>query len=232
MISLNDNWKKNLPEEIKRLEKMEVTTTQEYSLIDEPPLTDYTYYLYHGIRFQKYLEKLESIFQMKKIVSGKYLKNYYYYLDNCNKGEYVSLLNRHTTDYLSYDIFIEENISLLVSPLCNAIETKYVSYSIWEKINKYPLKQIYSYAPGECMCKDYISLEYIRAIGIPYQKLIQTKGQVYTDKLINDLILLMNKYNITMPIVDTSRYNFTLTPSMINNNKDNLHQLTKKLINR
>ena len=39
-------------------------------------------FLYHGIRFQKYLEKLESIFKYGKILAGKYLPNYYNYSDN------------------------------------------------------------------------------------------------------------------------------------------------------
>jgi len=200
----------SLPYEVKKLEDTEIITTNkdnEYTLYDDIPFYNYNEFLYHGIRNQIYLEKLENIFKEKKILAGKYLKKYYNYSDNCNKGEYVSLLDRSITNYLSFETFIEENISLLITPYCNAIETKYVSFYTWEKIKNLNLKQIYSYMPGECMCKDYISIDYVKAIGVPYAKLVREKGYNYADNLLKDIELLMQKYNIYLPIVDTSRYN-------------------------
>ena len=42
---------------------------------------------------------------------------------------------------------------------------------------------------------------------IPYLKMIREKGFEYTNKLLIDIELLMEQYNIDLPIVDTSRYN-------------------------
>ena len=67
--------------------------------------------------------------------------------------------------------------------------------------------------PGECLVKDYISIKYVKAIGIPYVKIIREKGKEYTDNLLNDIKLLMNKCDISIPIVDTSRYNQILVPA-------------------
>lgn len=203
-----------LPYEVTKLENTEVITTNkdnDYTEFDDIPFNHYYSFLYHGIRNQLYLEKLENIFKEKKILAGKYLKNYYNYDDNCNKGEYVSLINCFKTNRLSFATFIEENLSLLITPYCNAIETKYVDFYTWEKIKNLHLKQIYSYLPGEYMCKDYIPLEYVKAIGVPYNKLVRERSKEYVDKLLNDIELLMQKYNIQLPIVDTSRYNQLLT---------------------
>jgi len=205
----------SLPYEVKKLEDTEIITTNkdnEYTLYDDIPFYNYNEFLYHGIRNQMYLEKLENIFKEKKILSGKYIKNYYNYSDNCNKGEYVSLLKIQNTTILSFQTFIEENISLLITPYCDAIETKYVSFYIWEKIKNLNLKQIYSYMPGECMCKDYIPIDYVKAIGVPYAKVVNERSKEYADNLIKDIELLMQKYNIYLPIVDISRYNQILIP--------------------
>ena len=210
---LND--KLSIPYEVLLYENTEVLTTNkdnEYTLEDYIPFYSYNEFLYHGIRNQIYLEKLENIFKEKKILAGKYIKDYYNYNDNCNKGLYVSLLDSSKTNRISFETFIEENISLLVTPYCNAIITKYIDFYTWDKIKNLSLKQIYSYLPGECMCKDYIPLEYIKAIGIPYLKLIRTKGKEYTDKLLTDIELLMKQYEIYLPIVDISRYNQILVP--------------------
>ena len=164
--------------------------------------------LYHGIRFQNYLEKLESIFKDGMLLAGKYIPNYYNYSDNCNMGEYVSLLNISICREIDFITFIEENISLLISPYCDAIVTDYVCYSIWERNKDAGI--LCSYMMGECMCKDYILLDYVKAIGVPYNWLVTNKGFVYTDKLIDDIIILMKKYNVELPIVDTSMLNKVL----------------------
>lgn len=220
-----------IPYEILKLEDTEVITTNkdnEYTEFDDTPFNDCYSFLYHGIRNQKYLEKLENIFKEKKILAGKYLKNYYNYSDNCNKGEYVSLLNLSKTNKISFETFIEENISLLVTPYCNAIETKYVDFYTWDKIKNLDLKQIYSYMPGEYLSKDYIPIEYVKAIGIPYIRMVREKGSAYTDNLLNDIKLLMEKYDISLAIVDTSRFNQLLTSSNNKERKNNSHSLVRK----
>lgn len=190
-----------------QLEQKLNTTNEfnEYDINEEIPFSYTKDFLYHGIRFQNHLEKLENIFKERKIYAGKYLKNYYYYTDNCNKGEYVSLLEQTKDNHLAYETFIEENISLLITKAVDAIRTKYVRFDEWLKYKQ--SKKYYSYMQGECFVKDYIDISYVKAIGFPYQKFIYLYGELNTNKLLNDLEILMNKYNINLPIVDTSRYN-------------------------
>lgn len=201
---------------IERLEKEpQITTNQnnEYSENDSLPFYYVKDYLYHGLRFQGYLEKLESIFKLQKILAGKYIPEYYIpYFDNCNKGEYVSLL-KLSDNKVEYDEFILSNISLLISPLCDAIETKYIDYNTWCDLQKSgigSLKHCYSYLRGECFCKDFIPFEMIKAIGVPYQRLKFEGKLEYANRLLKDIILLMEKYDISLPIVDTSIYNYIL----------------------
>ena len=208
----NIHYKKEIPYVIQELENTITTTTNqfnEYSLDEDIPFIYQYDYLYHGIRNQKYLEIFEEIFKTRKILAGKYIKNYHNYSDNCNKGEYVSLLKYSKDNYIAYQAFIEENISLLVTPAINAIETKYIDYSTWDTISKQKLslKNLYSYMIGECLVKDYVDFSYIKAIGFPYKYLMTIKGQEYTENLLNDLYLLMHRYDITLSIVDTSKYN-------------------------
>lgn len=63
---------------------------------------------------------------------------------------------------------------------------------------------------GECLVKDFISIDYIKAIGVPYQKLVSVGKEEYANQLLKDIQELMKKYNINLPIVDTSRYNHIL----------------------
>ena len=193
-----------LPYNIQKLEQEPITTTNQNHEYDDYDIESFSFvneYLYHGIRFQKHLEKLESIFRERKILAGKYLPNYYFYSDNCNHGEYVSLLKYTSSRKIEFETFILENISLLVTPLCNAQETKYVDYSTWLSLQEghYNLKHIYSYMMGECMCKDHIPLEMVKAIGIPYQKLRLQGNEAYAISLIEDIKALMNKYDIHLP---------------------------------
>ena len=209
---LNNQIKSNIPYEIKILEYTKNETTNqdnEYTEYEEIPFIYNNEYLYHGIRNQRYLEKLENIFRIKKLLAGKYLENYYSYSDNCNMGEYVSLLKLTNNNYFEYETFIEDYVSLLITPLVNAIITKYLTYNNWILIKErnLQLNNLYSYMQGECLVKDYINFEYVKGIGIPYQKLIELGKEDYVKKLIKDIVLLMEQYNIKLPIVDTSRYN-------------------------
>lgn len=95
-----------------------------------------TQFLYHGIRFDDNFEKLEKIFKDKKILCGKKAGMYFGYDDNCNEGEYISLLEKEDSDELEYKTFIEENISLIISPECDAIKCIYVPWDEWEEITK------------------------------------------------------------------------------------------------
>ena len=82
--------------------------------------------------------------------------------------------------------FMEENY--LYEPYSNEyncfyIHAKKIHIGNRSKIKNLDLKQIYSYMMGECLCKDYISIEYIKAIGVPYTKMISDKGYEYMDRL-------------------------------------------------
>jgi len=215
-------YNNSIPYDIQMLEKEPMTTTNEFNDYDENAEISLRYvnnFLYHGIRFQRYLEKLENIFKTKKILAGKYNDGYYPYEDNCNMGEYVSLLKWLGSDSIEYDTFINSNISLIVNPYCNAIETKYVNYETWDKIKNQKLKNIYSYMRGECLCKDFIPLDMVKAIGIPYRKW-KSEGKIeYTDRLLDDISNLMKQYDIKIPIVDTSHYNRILVEFNQNNKK-------------
>ena len=212
---LEVNKSSELPHEVQELEQTNLTTTNQNGYYNVFPgnYSDFAFCLYHGIRFQNYLEKLENIFKERKILAGKYLGNYLSYDDNCNKGEYVSLLSYLEPDSLEYNTFITPNISLVVSPLCDAIETKYVNYNTWNEIKDKKLKNLYSYMHGECLCKDFVSLNLVLAIGVPYRNLQLEDKTDYANQLILDIEKLMKKYDIDLPIVDTSKYNFILRNS-------------------
>lgn len=237
MENFNSLYQSNILYRIKVLEGVPTTTTNQnndYDINEEIPFKYYGDYLYHGIRFQKHLEKLENIFKIRKILAGKYISEYHFYGDNCNKGEYVSLFKWINNNIIEYETFIESNISLLITPAINAIETRYISYNDWEKImsEKLPLKNLYSYMQGECLIKDYISLDYVKAIGVPYLKLMRQGKQEYADKLIDDIQKLMEQYNINLPIVDTSRYNYILidTNKKLENKKNKRGEKMRKSV--
>jgi len=194
-----------LPWEVYELEKEDMYLSKDIVPIVEENYHPYCF-LYHGIRFQKHLEKLESIFEDKKILAGKHIKNSFSYYDNCNKGEYVSLTT-YDDNSQGFQIFILENISLLVSPKCDAYLTKYVDYNIWNQIKDKKTKNLYSYMEGEFWVKDYVPFEFIKAIGVPYQYLIEKSGKEYADDILTKIEQLMKKYEINLNVVDTNSYN-------------------------
>lgn len=193
-----------LPRNLYKLEKENMYLAEDLIDINEETFNPW-FYLYHGIRFQNYLEKLESIFKDKKILAGKYLPDVFSYSENCNKGEYVSLLSYHNKQ--AFDVFIKENISLLVSPKCKAYLSKYVDYNTWVEIQNNETKNLYSYMEQEYMCKDFVSLDLVRAIGVPYNYYTLTKGIEYADTILEDVKNLIDKYNLNIGIVDTSSCN-------------------------
>lgn len=196
-----------LPKAVYYLEKETMRLSKDVIHINEESYSPYCY-LYHGIRFQKYLENLESIFKAKKILASKHLSNSIPYSDNCNKGEYVSLTSYSNNP--GFKIFIVENISLLVSPECQAYLTKYVDYETWEQIKNKETKNLYSYMKQEFMCKDFVSLDYVKAVGVPYKYYVVNKGIEYAENVLNDVKSLIDKYEINIGIVDTSDFNRVL----------------------
>ena len=168
-------------------------------------------FLYHGIRSYNPLVKLESIFKNRAILAGNYQNsNYYSYDDNCNNGEYISLASIDDDYNLTYQTFVMPNISLVISSECQAIKTIYLNYDEWEQIKDIETKNRYSYANNEYQVKEIIALEMIKAIGLPKEYLRQTNREHLIDIYLNDILELMNKYNIDLPIVDTSNNNRSL----------------------
>lgn len=168
-------------------------------------------FLYHGIRFQEYLEKLESIFQNRKILASKYLADPFRmdYYDNCNEGEYVSLLGSPSLESIEYDTFVRFNVSLVLKPFASAYKTIYIPYEEWDylKQQKLPVKNRYSYALGEYQVKDFVPIEMVVAIGMPYDYLRKVKSISFAENYKEDIIKLMEQYHIVLPIVDTGDYN-------------------------
>lgn len=165
-------------------------------------------FLYHGIRSYNSLEKLEGIFKDKVILAGNYQKDSYYsYDDNCNNGEYISLANIDNDYNLTYQTFVMPNISLVISPECKAIKTIYINYDEWEKIKDLDTFNRYSYANNEYQVKESISFDYVKAIGFPKEYLRRTNQENKFEEYFNCVFELMKKYNLDLPIVDTSNYN-------------------------
>ena len=188
----------------------------------------YTYnFLYHGIRFQNHLEKLDSIFKDKAILAGNYQNSYSNYSDNCNEGEYISLLSTNGCYDLEYETFIMPNITLIISPECEAIKTFYLPFSEWEQLKGKKTKNRYSYAQNEYQVKKIIPISMVKAIGIPARYLRTINREVLIDAYLHDILELMTKYNIPLPIVDTSAYNI---PILLPNSNTLKHPTKKRTI--
>lgn len=184
------------------------------SINEVPRLCHISCFLYHGIRFQNYLEKLEKIFEKRAILASKYIDNCFSYEDNCNDGEYVSLLEIDDPwEYdAMYEAFIRTNITLVVSPFCEAYNTIFVSFHEWEEIRNSgrTFKNRFSYGKNEYQVKDYVPIDQVVAIGVPFLYLTCNRSEEYAKKLLEDVIMLMHKYELDLPVIDTSNYNKTL----------------------
>lgn len=204
-----NNYQSKIEEKFKKLESKRNETFKELNpyISENPDLLEYDSFLYHGIRFQTHLEKLEQIFASGAILAGNYHENYYAYDDNCNDGEYISLLSLDSYHDLEYRTFIMPNISLVISGECNPVKTIYVPFEEWEEFKKMNPKNRYSYARGEYQVKEKITLDMIKAIGLPKRYLTIMCQEHLIEPYINDILELMSKYNIELPIVDTSNHN-------------------------
>jgi len=203
-----------LPRDVYELEQEEMLTSNDIfylSDFDEVRLNPYAF-LYHGIRFDDNLKKLENILKEKKILAGKHIKGYYNYSDNANKGEYVSMTAYSRERISGFDVFVKENICFLISVDCNAVLTKCVDFNTWEKIKDKKTKNLYSYMEGEFWVKDYVPFEFIKAIGVPYQYLILKNGKEYADDILKKIEQLMKKHEINLNVVNTNSYNKILIP--------------------
>ena len=104
-------------------------------------------------------------------------------------------------------------MSLLVSPKCKAYLTKYVDYNTWDEIQNKETKNLYSYMEQEYMCKDFVSLDLVKAVGVPYRYYVINKGVEYAVSILKDVKSLVDKYELNISIVDTSSFNKILIES-------------------
>lgn len=205
----------SLDEKIKQLEEQKMITFQEECLMDSSfDFFDVECFLYHGLRYfddskrlDEGLKKLEGILEKKHILAGKYLEGYYPSSDNCNELEYVSLASY--SDSIEFKVFVLQNICLLTRPSSPAYKTIYVPYDTWEymKKNRIELQNRYSYAHGEYHVKDSVSIDDVKAIGMPHFDIRLSEGLATANYYKQQIIHLLDQYDFDIPIVDTSCYN-------------------------
>lgn len=177
-------------------------------------------FLYHAIIKNNKYQILERIFKERKILALKYvLECTKKCTFNANDGEYISLLsldkNQENYDLL-YDTYIKRNISLVISPLVNAIKTIYMEFDDWVYVKKKysNLKNRYSFLMGEYQVKDNIPVDLVAAIGIPYLIFEKEYSSNYATNCIENVIDIMDNYDIHLPIVDTSNNNKVLVKNI------------------
>lgn len=214
---------------LEELEKQQIYNfTEIYNLSpnEHYPIEIPNYFLYHGICHGNQFEKLENIFQEKKILAGNNLPYPYYipYNDNANEGNYISLLRYENREDITYKIFIMPNITLIIKPIDTALQTIYVPYETWLEIQALlpEHKNRYSYARNEYQVKDFIPLEDIVAIGIPYHYLKWTNQKHLANEYQEKISQLLEKYQLSLPIVDTSWRNNIIAPAQEYTTKKNL----------
>ena len=205
--------KETFEEKIERLERLSPITYNEIlGFKDKENRYIKNYPLFHGLRFDG-VNKLESIFQSDYVLCGKKCPNKYtsmdgteHYLninsigfDNCNNGEYVSVIP-YDYNSLEFNTFIAENLFLAFTGNIDAISTfylKYDDYCMLKESNK-KLNNLYSYAFNEYMVKDKISLDDLLYIGINSN---YYNGNI--DETIEKVIELLKYYKIEVPLIDT-----------------------------
>ena len=168
----------NLDDKIDRLDKLE---SHKYSdIIGDRDIDAIKFPLYHGLRFNP-VDKLESIFKSGFIYPGKRvptsfesmdgtthtLPGYYEDEENCNRGEYISLMPFSFED-IEFDTFISSSIYLALRGDIDAKKTFYLKYEDYIKLrnSKRKTNNLYSYAYLEYLAKNDISLDNLLYVGI------------------------------------------------------------------
>ena len=178
---------------------------------DKTDISNMENYLYHGVRFDNSLKKFENILKTGKISCGKRNPYYFHYDDNCNEGEYVSLLEYNVGTKSMFNVFITRTISFVLFPDIGAIKTDYLPFNEWHLlVDMGNLKHRYSYANGEYQVKDFIPIENVAAIGIPKAKMEEDGSGQYAMWLLEKVPELLDFYGINLPIVDPSNGNSLL----------------------
>lgn len=163
--------------------------------------------LYHGVRFDEDHERFEQILIDEEIRCGNLTKGYYRAGgDNCNEGEYISLINYSGERYdIEFQTFVEENVAFIISPLLDPVKCKYLPFEEWDKIkSKLPMtRQRYSYARNEFQHKERISFDYVIGVLYPFQYYAHKKGYTKTREDFNRVKNLLREHGYSyLPILD------------------------------
>lgn len=176
------------------------------SIDQNPDIRSAYAHLYHGVRMDPDHKIFESILRDHKIKCSNKTDLYYRNgSDNCNEGEYVSLIHFEYEHEPEFQTFIEENVSFIISPRLNPVKCKYLPFEEWEKIKeKLPkTKHRYSYAKNEYQYPDYISFDYVVGILYPLRYYNYVNGFYKTQEDFAHIKELLKEYGLDyLPILD------------------------------
>ena len=212
-LSYSDKYE-GINTKLRRLETIETRTYDEIlkseniEPVEEP--------LYHGLRFDP-INKLESIFIDKYILPSREITKEYYsmdgtvhrliytsdYLENCNKGKYVSLMPY--CDDIEFDEFIRRTIFLVIRGDIPARETLYLKYDDYIILRKEKIKtkNLYSYAYNEYMINK-VPLSEVLYIGIDSYRFDTLRCDKRT--AIKQVIELLKFYELDIPFYDIATH--------------------------
>lgn len=210
---IKGGYMKSLESKILEYEKRPIQTYSQMLGLSDEAMDRFGYYLYHGVRFDD-RNRLESIFQMRKIVCGSRIPTGYQSYDgswknlwidclseeNCNMGEYISVMPYCRG--LEFDTFIREHLFFVLRGSIDAFQTiplSYDEYCAYRK-RKISSSQLYSYARDEYLVKDEILFEDVLFLGIDSRYYQGDASQI-----IQEVISLMKVYNISFPFFDTNK---------------------------
>lgn len=204
----------NLEEFKKKDESIQFKTYLDTLGLTDKDALRYGLFLYHGIRFDS-LNRLESIFKTGYILPGNKIntsfksfngENKYLYInsysdENCNKGEFISVMPNENE--LEFNTFVRRNIFFIINPSVKAYKTNFLSYDDYIELRESNInyKNLYSYAHNEYLVEEPISLNDCLYLGIDYRYFY---GDY--DNTVKDVINLINAYEIKMPFIEYYNY--------------------------
>lgn len=191
---------------------------------DEQKCAPYKH-LHHSIGFFNDIEVLERFLKSGMIVPGKYISEFNTNIMNSNEGTHISLLKFHGVDEIEYKAFICERLTLLINPMCDPKEAKYVSEDMWEYIttNHPDHKNRYSWAKNEYQIEQ-IPTKYIDAVGVPYEYITHYEGKDVAEEKLNKVFELIKKYKLNIPVYDNSSSGLNILQSKEANMDDDLER--------
>lgn len=154
-------------------------------------------FLYHGVRFDDDHSLFESILRDKEIRCARKTKqSFKAFGDNCNDGEYVSLMPFVDDEDLEFNVFVKNSVAFVVSPNLNPVKCKFLPYEQWAQVKyKLPMtKHRYSYAKLEYQYPDSFSLDYVVGLLYPLNHNIIQYGLSFARNDFEYIKALLKKY--------------------------------------